>query len=335
MRVTQTEKMEIIKMVDASEASANRTLKELGISKSTFYQWYGKYLDGGFDALAPNKRNQNRIWNKIPQQEKNRVVEVALEKPELSARELAWFITDTEKRYISESSVFRILRERGLLTAPAHILLSAADEFGKKTSRINEMWQTDFTYFKIIGWGYYYLCSILDDYSRFLVAWELKENMKADDARSTVEKAVFLSGISPDPMPKLLSDNGSCFIAGEFRSYLKEIGIRPINGAPLHPQTQGKIERYHRTMKNIVKLDHYYSPEELQRALRQFVHHYNYNRYHESLGNLTPADVYFGRAGKIQREREKIKRETLRRRRQEYYKQKQVASKQKLTLTLH
>jgi transposase InsO family protein len=261
-------------------------------------------------------------------------VEVALEKPELSSRELAWHITDTEKRFISESSVFRILKERGLITAPAHILLSAADEFEKKTNRVNEMWQTDFTYFKIVGWGYYYLCTILDDYSRFIIAWELKKNMKAEDARSTVDKAIFYSGISPNQMPKLLSDNGSCFIADDFRTYLKDQGIKQINGAPCHPQTQGKIERYHRTMKNVVKLDNYYSPEELERALKAFVHNYNYNRYHESLQNLTPADVYFGRAEKIKRKRAKIKQQTIRMRREEYLNHKMNLRNEKQTLTL-
>lgn len=334
MRLSQTEKMEIIRMVDGSDVGANKTLKQLGINKSTFYGWYNRYLKKGFDGLAASKRDGNRIWNKIPQAEKNRVVEVALDKPDLSARELAWHITDTEKRFISESSVFRILKERGLITAPAHILLSAADEFEKKSKRVNEMWQTDFTYFRIVGWGYYYLCTILDDHSRFIIAWELKKNMTAEDARSTVDKAILYSGISPNQMPKLLSDNGSCFIANDFRAYLKDQGIKQINGAPMHPQTQGKIERYHRTMKNIVKLDNYYSPEELERALKAFVHNYNYNRYHESLENVTPADVYFGRAEKIKRKREKIKLKTIESRREEYLKQKMNLQNKKTTLTL-
>jgi transposase InsO family protein len=335
MRFSQTEKMEIIKLVEESTVSANRTLKELGIHKTTFYKWYKRYTQGGFDALAPNKRNQNRVWNRIPQQEKNRVVDVALEKESFTCRELAWHITDTYRRHISESSVYRILRERGLIPAPHHIVLSAADEFHRKTTHVNEMWQTDFTYFKIIGWGQYYLCTVLDDYSRFIIAWDLCVNMRAEDASKTVEKAIINAGLTKNQMPKLLSDNGSSFIAGDFKDYLKGRGIKPINGAPMHPQTQGKIERYHRTMKNVVKLDNYYFPEELERALKSFVHFYNYGRYHESLKNLTPADVYFGRAEKILRQREKIKRDTINQRREEYFKNKQQEQKQKLVLTLH
>lgn len=335
MRFTKSEKMEIIRLIDGSNVSANRTLKELGIPSSTFYKWYKKYLDGGMDALAPGKRSQNRVWNKIPQQERNRVVEIALNKESFTCRELAWHITDSEKRYISESSVYRILRERGLITAPHHIVMSAADEYKNKTTHVNEMWQTDFSYFRITGWGNYYMGSVLDDHSRFIIAWDLLPNMKAEDARATVDKAIINSGISPNQMPKLLSDNGSCYISQEFRSYLVQMGIKQINGAPCHPQTQGKIERYHRTIKNVILLENYYSPEELQRAIARFVHYYNYQRYHESLGNLTPADVYYGRAEKVRRMRAKIKRETIRKRRDDYFKQKRILEKQKLALTLN
>lgn len=334
MRLTQSEKMEIIKMVEESDVSANKTIKELGIHKSTFYSWYNKYLKDGFDGLAPSKRAQNTTWNKIPQQEKNRVVDIALDNTEMSARELAWFITDKEKRFISESSVFRILKERGLLTAPAHILMSAADEFKNKTTRVNEMWQTDFTYFRIVGWGNYYLSTILDDYSRFIIAWDLQKNMKAEDARRTVDKAIFNAGLTENQMPKLLSDNGSCFIAHEFKNYLKEVGIKPINGKPMHPQTQGKIERYHRTMKNVIKLDVYYSPEELERALKEFVHRYNYERYHESINNLVPADVYFGRSENVLRRRNKIKLQTIKKRKEDYFNQKQKNEIKKIELSL-
>ena len=330
MRLSQSEKMEIIRLVESSEVSANRTLKELGIGRSTYYGWYNRYLKGGFDALAPSKRDENRTWNKIPQKEKNRVVEIALEQPELSSRELAWHITDTQKKYISESSVYRILKERGLITAPAHILMIAGDEFKNKTTFVNEMWQTDFTYFRIVGWGNYYMSTVLDDYSRFIIAWDLQENMKADDARQTVDRAIFNSGIGENHMPKLLSDNGSCFIANEFKGYLKEMGIKQINGRPMHPQTQGKIERYHRTMKNVIKLDNYYSPEELERAMKEFVHRYNYMRYHESLGNVTPADVYFGKAKRIKKQRERIKQQTIKKRKEDYFNRKLIAKQMAL-----
>lgn len=253
---------------------------------------------------------------------RNRVIEEALDHPELSSRELAVHIVDQHKWYVSESSVYRILKEAGLLPAQSHILLCAANEYQKKTSRVNEMWQTDFTYFKIIGWGWYYLSTVLDDYSRYIIAWDLRSNMTAEDVKPSILRALQVTGLSINTAPTLLSDNGPCYISSEFKSFLKEQGIFPINGKPCHPQTQGKIERYHRTMKNVIKLENYYSPEELERAVAQFVEHYNSNRYHESLKNLTPGDVFHGNAEKILRQRAKIKQKTMKERRVKYLENK-------------
>ena len=318
MRFTQQEKHEIILLVDGSDLSANRTLKELGIHKRTFYNWYKRYLEGGYDGLAQKAKGRNQTWNKIPPKQQTEVIEEALEHENLSSRELAFHIIDNHKWYISESSVYRILKRSGLITSPAHIVMSASNEFETKTSRINEMWQTDFTYFKIIGWGWYYLSTIIDDYSRFILARDLCSNMTSNDAKPSVYKALEFTGISKENAPKLLSDNGSCYISEEFKGFLKNRGIKPINGKPMHPQTQGKIERYHRTMKNVIKLDNYYSPQDLLKAIDEFIKYYNYERYHESLRNLTPADVYFGRDKKILKERSKIKEKTMKERRRNY-----------------
>jgi len=321
MRFSQQEKYEIIQLVDGSDLSTNRTLKELGIHKRTYYNWYKQYLVGGYDGLALAKARR-QTWNKIPPAQENKVVNEALEHEALSARELAIHIVDKHKWFISESSVYRILKERGLITAPAHIVLSAANEYTKKTFRINEMWQTDFTYFLIKGWGWYYLSTILDDFSRYIITFRLCASMSAPDVMDTVNDALEVTGLSRSQMPRLLSDNGPCYISGEFRKYLSTMGIKQINGKPCHPQTQGKIERYHRTMKNVIKLDNYYSPEDLKEAIAKFVDYYNNERYHESLNNLTPSDVYFGRSDKILEKRRKIKERTLKERRQVYLTEK-------------
>lgn len=213
MRFTQFEKMEIIKIFQESEIGVNRTLRELGIHKSTFYQWYGRYLDAGYDGLTAKKRAMNSHWNKIPDSHRQKVVEVALDLPELSPRELAFHITDYIGFFISESSVYRILKSRGLITSPAHLLMRADDEFKDKTKRVNQMWQTDFIYFKIIGWGWYYLSTILDDYSRYIISWELCSSMTSKDAQRSVEQALKRTGLKNNNPPRLLSDNGSCYIS--------------------------------------------------------------------------------------------------------------------------
>jgi putative transposase len=306
MRVTPSEKQEIIQLVERSELGVNRTLKELGIHKSTFYKWYRIYVEKGIDGLLPQKRTR-RQWNSIPEPQKQLVVEIALNHPELSPRELSVKITDEQKIFISESSVYRILKEKGLITTPAYVLLCASNEFKDKTQFVHELWQTDFTYFKILGWGWYYLSTILDDYSRYIIHWELCKTMKVEDVQRCVEKALVIAGLQNGQRPKLLSDNGSCYIAAELKEYLHSKGMKPIHGKANHPQTQGKIERYHRTMKNIVKLNHYFCPDELIDAVDNFVNYYNHKRYHESLDNVTPADVYFGKKEQILRRRERIK----------------------------
>lgn len=325
MRLSANEKYEIIQEVTRSELGVKRTLQEYGISRSSFYKWYQSYLERGYDGLLPAKRTSNRQWNSIPESQKDLITELALEHTELSSRELAFKITDEQNIYISESSVYRILKQRGLIPAPNHVLLAAADEFKNKTQFVHQMWQTDFTYFKIIGWGWYYLSTILDDYSRYIIHWELCDSMKAEDVNRTVNTAIEKARLKTKQKPKLLSDNGPCYVSNDLKTYLKEeLNMKQIHGKPMHPQTQGKIERYHRTMKNVVKLNHFYHPEELIDALKNFVTNYNNNRYHESLNNLTPADVYYGRTDKILEKRALIKQQTLSKRRQLYNQEKIV-----------
>ena len=311
MHYSQAEKYEIIRLVEGSDLGVTRTLRQLKINKSTFYNWYNEYLRNGYDGLARKKVNRQTSWNQISDADRDKVVEIALEKPELSSRELAWYITDNYKYYISESSVYRILKANGLITVPAFRIMSASDSFYDKTTAINQMWQTDFTYFKILGWGWYYLSTILDDYSRYIIHWELGSTMKADDVMQTVETAKQLTGLDESNAPKLLSDNGSAYISKDLAEYLGDKNIRHVRGRPLHPQTQGKIERYHRSMKNIVKLDNYFSPGQLKVKMTEFVNYYNNERYHESLQNLTPADVYFGRAERRLKHRKIVKMKTL------------------------
>ena len=319
MRVSQAEKMEIIRTVEQSELSVRRTLEELGINRSTFYNWYWRYSEDGYDGLADRRPNARRFWNKIPGSVKEEVVQIALEHPDKSPRELAPYIIDTHGIFISKSSVYRILKEYDLITSPNYIVMSASDSFINPTKRVHELWQTDFTYFKVIGWGWYYLCSVLDDYSRYIIAWKLFTTMAASDVKEVLDLAIEktgVMGVAVKHRPRLLSDNGPCYIAAELKKYLEKHGIRHTRGAPYHPMTQGKIERFHRSMKNVVKLQHYYMPWELEQEIGRFMQYYNHERYHESLKNLKPVDVYEGRGRQILDRREMIKRRTLQMRRE-------------------
>ena len=318
MRYPASEKLEIIRLVEQSHLPVKHTLDKLGIPKTTFYRWYDRYLAFGEAGLEDRRPHPGRVWNRIPDEVRERIVKLALEEPELSPRELATLFTDTEKHFISEASVYRILKAHDLITSPAFIVVKAADEFTEKTTAPNQLWQTDFTYLKVIGWGWFYLSTILDDFSRYIVAWKLCTTMKAGDVTDTLEVALEASGCATATVrrrPRLLSDNGSSYISHDLANWLEHQGMGHVRGAPNHPQTQGKIERWHQTLKNRILLENYYLPGALEQAVEVFVEHYNHRRYHESLGNLTPADVYFGRGNDILSERRKIKEQTLKQRR--------------------
>ncbi|NRB33933.1 MAG: IS3 family transposase [Rhodobacteraceae bacterium] len=318
MRYPASEKLEIIRLVEGSHLPTRRTLDKLGIPRTTFYRWYDRYLAGGPEALEDRSPKPSRVWNRIPEPVREKVKDLALKESDLSPRELAVRFTDTEKYFVSEASVYRILKSYDLITSPAYVVLSAADEFKAKTTRPNQLWQTDFTYLKVIGWGWFYLSTILDDYSRYIIAWKLCTTMKADDVTDTLDLALQASGCDQATVlhkPRLLSDNGSSYISGELADWLEDRQMDHVRGAPYNPQTQGKIERWHQTLKNRILLENYYLPGDLREQIDAFVEHYNHRRYHESLQNLTPADVYFGRGKTILEQRERTKRKTIETRR--------------------
>jgi putative transposase len=318
MRYPAAEKLEIIRMVEGSHLPVRRTLARIGVPPTTFYRWYDRYREVGSEGLEDRSPRPGRVWNRIPKPVRERILALALEMPELSPRELAVRFTDQEKYFVSEASVYRLLKAHDLIINPAFVVVKAAEAFTEQTTAPNQLWQTDFTYLKVIGWGWFYLSTILDDFSRYIVAWKLCVTMRAGDVTETLELALKASGCDSAKVlhrPRLLSDNGSSYVASDLARWLEGKRIAHIRGAPNHPQTQGKIERWHQTLKNRVLLENYFLPGQLEAAVGEFVEHYNHRRYHESLGNLTPADVYFDRGAAILAERQQIKKLTIRNRR--------------------
>ena len=165
MRYPASEKLEIIRLVEHSHLPVRRTLGKLGIPKTTFYRWYDRYQAIGEAGLDDRASGPGRVWNRIPDEVRAQIVDLALDELELSPRELAVRFTDTKGYFVSEASVYRLLKAHDLITSPAFIVIKAASEFKDKTTAPNQLWQTDFTYLKVIGWGWFYLSTILDDYS--------------------------------------------------------------------------------------------------------------------------------------------------------------------------
>ena len=246
MRYAAPEKLEIIRLVEGAQLSARQTLAKLGIPRTTFYRWYDRYLQRGEAGLEDQSPKPKHVWNRIPDAVRRKVVKLALKETELSPRELAVTFTDQESYFVSETSVYRVLKAHDLITSPAFIVIKSASEFKDKTTAINQLWQTDFTYLKVLGWGWFYLSTILDDYSRYIISWKLCTNMRSEDVTDTLDLALQASGCDQVHVvhkPRLLSDNGSSYVSGELAEWLQGNGMKHSRGAPYHPQTQGKIER--------------------------------------------------------------------------------------------
>ena len=186
MRYPAAEKLEIIRIVETSPLPVRRTLAQIGIPKSTFYTWLDRYVSGGLEALEDRRPRPRRVWNRIADQVRDKVIALALDQSELSPREVAVTFTDRHKTFVSEASVYRLLKAEGLITSPAFILMQAADRFANPTTAINQLWQTDFTYLKVTGWGWFYLSTVLDDFSRYIIAWKLCTTMAAADVTDTL-----------------------------------------------------------------------------------------------------------------------------------------------------
>ena len=193
MRYPATEKLEIISIVEQSHLPVKRTLDTLGIPRTTLYRWYDKYLAGGLDALEDRKPMPGHVWNRIPDDIRQQVVDFALEEPELTPRELAVTFTDTQDYFVSEPSVYRTLKALDLIASPAFAVNKAADEFHDKTKAINQLWQTGSPK-KMTGCGWFYLSTVLDDYSRYIIAWNLCTSMTIDYVTDTLEMTLQASG---------------------------------------------------------------------------------------------------------------------------------------------
>jgi transposase InsO family protein len=301
------EKSDVLAMVEETRFGKRRLLARLRVPRSTYYRWRARERQGKRECLA-------RVpWNKLSLQEEAAILAAARESPEWSCRQLATWITDHLVLSVGESTVYRLLKKEGLIKPPVMKLL-AGKEYQRKTSGPHQMWATDASYFRVTGWGYYYMVTVMDDYSRFILAWKLQGDMTSDSLIQVVQLAVDSTGMTEVPLEdrtRLLSDNGSGYVSRAFSDYLSLVGIRHIRAAPYHPQTNGKLERYHQSIKQEVNQVPYDVPSDLEVAIAGFVDYYNNRRYHKALGNVTPNDVLHGRREEILLRRREVKAQTL------------------------
>jgi len=336
-RMSAQERSNVITRVEETRWGKRKLLTQLQVPKSNYYRWRARALQGKQDSRWRARALQGKQdsstastripWNKLSPPEEAAVLAAAREFPEWSSRQLATWITDHLRLSVGESTVYRLLKREGLVKPPEMQLL-AGKEYQRKTSGPHQMWATDASYFRVVGWGYYYMVTVMDDYSRSILAWKLQLDMTSDSLIQVVQLAIDATGMTEVPLAdrtRLLSDNGPGYVSRAFRDYLGLVGIRHILAAPYHPQTNGKLERYHQSIKQEVNQVPYEVPGDLEVATLGFVDYYNNRRYHKALGNVTPDDVLKGRRDGILIRRREVKAQTLRWR-QRYNRQRRESS---------
>ena len=323
--MTDELRADVLELVTRSPHTVQATLAEIGVSRSSFYRWrrcvQGQPAPASRGECSGADKPRPPAWNRLRPEEWQAIMDQALAQPGLSARELALWLCDHAGFSVSESTVYRLLKAEGLLADRAADQVPAAKEFHHRTRRPNEMWQSDATRFFIPGWGHYWMVSVLDDYSRKILTWDLVCDVQTPTLAEVIQQAVEVTGVLEAPpvdRPALLTDNGSGYISAAMASYLRCHELHHLNARAHHPQTIGKIERWHRTLKDEVTLVVQLSPDQLRQAITQFVDYYNRERYHEALHNVTPDDVYHGRREAILARRNQLRVRTMVARRQHY-----------------
>jgi len=211
--MSAVEKRKILALVADSGLPRRRALQHLGLPRSTYYRWLKRQGEG---RLQDRKGGSPVPWNKLKPGEEAKILAMARASPELSCRQLAWQLVDAEGWYVSESTVFRVLKREGLIKLAEVVGFKAGKEYHRKTKKPNELWATDCSHIKVFDWGWYYLVTVMDDYSRFILEWELKSDMAAGSLIDVVQKAVDATGMTDIPVEDrtvLLSDNGAGYLS--------------------------------------------------------------------------------------------------------------------------
>jgi putative transposase len=315
LKLSSQEKAKLIEEL-SSEPNLVKRLRELGIASSTYYGWKRRYAVRGLEAFVARPSKPRRVWNRLSEAERELIEAEARKFTELSPRLLAVMLTEQHGVAVGETTVYRVLKAKGLVRQRPVDQRPAAKEWKKPTKEVDEIWQLDATHFFIPEFGHYKAIPVIDDHSRKLLACPVKPDESSQSASDAMEIALETAqreGHIIDKKPTLLTDNGSGFAGEVMAKYLKARGVKHIFGAPYHPQTQGKVERFNRTMKEKVNLWVYGTPEDLQAAIDKMGEVYN-ETPHEALKNVCPNDVYAGKKDEVLERRAKIKLETMARR---------------------
>ena len=267
----------------------------LGVRSSKFYDWRSRY----------GKANEHNAW--VPRDhwleawEKAAILEFERQYPLEGYRRLAFMMLDADVAAVSPSSVYRVLKQAGRL-----------EGWNRKTSRkgtgfehplrAHEHWHVDVSYINVCG-TFYYLCSVPDGYSRYIVHWEIRETMKEVEIEVILQRA---RERFPEAHPRIISDNGPQFMARDFKEFIRICGMTHVRTSPYYPHSNGKLERWHKSLKSeCIRPGTPLSLEDARRLVAGYVEHYNTVRLHSAIGYVAPADKLAGREPAIFAERDR------------------------------
>ena len=279
---------------DKTEIKAKQMIHWIGITRSKFYDWRRRY----------GKVNEHNRWLPrdfwLRETEKQAIIAYYHDHPLEGYRRLTYMMIDADIVAVSPSSVYRVLKNAGLLVRWNRKASKKGDGFHQPLQP-HEHWHIDISYVNICG-TFYYLCSILDGFSRYIVHWEIRKQMTERDVEIILQRA---QEKFPDEQPRIISDNGPQFIAKDFKEFIRLSGMTHVKTSPYYPQSNGKLERYHRTIKGgCLRVKTPLSLEDAQRIVTEFVTYYNHERLHSAIGYITPKDKLEGRAETIQAARD-------------------------------
>ena len=278
-----------------TELAVFRMVRWLGIAPSKFYAWRGRY----------GKANEHNAWvprdHWLTDQEEQAILEFERQYPLEGYRRLTFMMLDRDVVAVSPSSVYRVLARAGRIGGGKRQVSRKGTGFDQPL-KAHDHWHVDISYINV-GGTFYYLCSVLDGYSRFIVDWELRGSMKESEIEVLLQRA---REKFPGVCPRIISDNGPQFIARDFKEFIRICGMTHVRTSPYYPQSNGKMERWNQSLKReCIRPGTPLSLDDARRIIARYVEHYHTVRLHSAIGYVTPADKLAGREAQIFAERDR------------------------------
>ena len=293
-----------------TELAEAKFIRWIGVARGKFFDWKKRYGKANEHNAAVPRDHWLEPW------ERAAIISYFQGHPLDGYRRLAFMMLDDDVVAASPATVYRVLRGAGLLDRWNQKPNRKGTGF-EQPLRAHEHWHVDIAYLNVAG-TFYYLCSVLDGFSRAIVHWEIREAMKEADVETIIQRG---RELYPDARPRIISDNGPQFIARDFKEFIRVAGMTHVRTSPYYPQSNGKLERYNRTVKTDFRVKCPASLDEARKVVQRFVEHYNNERLHSAIGFVAPLDMLAGRAADIWAGRDQ-KLEAARERRRQ---QRQIA----------